>query len=112
MTDTYHDPNDHKFAANLRRGAPEAFQAFLAFDKQAIRGKTKHIPQKYTELMALSVALTTQCAYCIKDHVEAAKKAGASEEEVAETVMIAAALRSGGAAAHGLMAMKFYEMDE
>lgn len=37
----------------------------------------------------------------------AAHKAGATEEEVAQTTMIAAALRAGAAFGHGLMAMKF-----
>jgi len=34
---------------------------------------------------------------------------GASKEEVAEAVLLAAALRAGGAAAHGTLAMKFYD---
>jgi hypothetical protein len=37
------------------------------------------------------------------------KKVGASKEEVAEAVLLAAALRAGGAAAHGSLAMKFYD---
>jgi alkylhydroperoxidase/carboxymuconolactone decarboxylase family protein YurZ len=47
--------------------------------------------------------------YCIEVHTRNAKKAGASREEVAEAVLVAAALRAGGAAAHGTLAMKFYD---
>jgi AhpD family alkylhydroperoxidase len=57
------------------------------------------------------VACTTQCPYCIEVHVKAAKAAGASREEVAESSLIAAALRAGGAATHGAMALKFYEQE-
>lgn len=67
------------------------------------------IPRKYTELMALAVALTTQCAYCIEGHTKAAHSEGATEAEIAETVFIATALRAGGGMAHGMMAMKFYQ---
>lgn len=104
----YHDPRDKRFARGLRSGAPDAFAAFMQFDDAALRHEDKVIPRKYTELMALAVALTTQCVYCIEGHTTAAHKEGASEAEIAETVFITAALRAGGGMAHGLMAMKMY----
>jgi AhpD family alkylhydroperoxidase len=79
--------------------APEAFQTFVEFDQAAFREGA--IPVKYKELMAVAVALTTQCPYCIEIHVKKAKKAGASEQELAETTLVAAALRAGGAVTHG-----------
>ncbi len=59
------------------------------------------IPVKYKELIALGVALTTQCNYCLEIHRKGAVKAGATEEEIAETIMIASALRAGAAVTHG-----------
>ena len=79
--------------------APEAFKAFVAFDQAAL--KEGVIPAKYKELMAVAVALTTQCPYCIEIHSKKAKKAGATEQELAETILVAAALRAGGAMTHG-----------
>jgi len=79
--------------------APEAFKAFVAFDEAVVRGGV--IPLKYKELIAVAVALTTQCPYCIEIHSKKAKKAGASEQELAETTLLAAALRAGGAMTHG-----------
>ena len=79
--------------------APEAFQAFVAFDAAAL--KDGAIPKKYKELMAVAVALTTQCPYCIEIHNKQARKAGATEQELAETTLLAAALRAGGAMTHG-----------
>src|SRR5437868_8285307 len=79
--------------------APEAFKAFVAFDESAFRGGV--IPLKYKELMAVAVALTTQCPYCIEIHSGKAKAAGATEQELAETTLIAAALRAGAAVTHG-----------
>jgi AhpD family alkylhydroperoxidase len=51
--------------------------------------------------MAVAVALTTQCPYCIEIHASRAKAAGASEQELAETTLVAAALRAGAAMTHG-----------
>ena len=55
------------------------------------------------------MAHTTQCVYCIDVHTRNAKRAGASREEVVEAVLLAAALRAGGAAAHGGLALKLYD---
>lgn len=78
---------------------PKAFKAFEAFDKAAYEAGA--IPAKYKELIAVAVALTTQCPYCIEIHSRAAKKAGATEQELAETTLVAAAIRAGGAMTHG-----------
>src|SRR3982750_4330362 len=79
--------------------APEAFKAFMAFDEAAL--KDGAIPAKYKELMAVAVALTTQCPYCIEIHARRAREAGATDEELAETTTVAAALRAGAAMTHG-----------
>jgi AhpD family alkylhydroperoxidase len=79
--------------------APEAFAGFKALDKAALAEGA--IPKKYKELMAIAVALTTQCPYCIQVHRKAAVAAGASDAELAETVFVAGALRAGAAVTHG-----------
>ncbi len=89
---------------NLEANAPEAIAAFWAFDKAALAAGA--IPAKYKELMALAVALTTQCPYCIEIHSGKARQAGASEQEIAEVVAVAAALRAGAAITHGTHALK------
>ncbi len=89
---------------DLEANAPRAIQAFWAFDKAAMAGGA--IPGKYKELMALAVAFTTQCPYCIEIHSKKAREAGASDQEIAETVAVAAALRAGAAITHGTHAFK------
>ena len=79
--------------------APEAFKSFVEFDQAVIKNGV--VPVKYKELIAVAVALTTQCPYCIQIHTVKARKAGATEQELAETTLIAAALRAGGAMTHG-----------
>jgi AhpD family alkylhydroperoxidase len=89
---------------NLAVHAPHAMSAFVAFDKAALAKGT--IPRKYKELMAMAVALTTQCPYCIELHTGKARETGTSDSGIAESVLVAAALRAGGAITHGTHAMK------
>ena len=88
----------------LEANAPEGMKAFVAFDKAALAAGA--VPAKYKELMALAVAFTTQCPYCIEIHSNRAREAGASDQEISETVLVAAALRAGGAITHGTHALK------
>ena len=83
--------------------APEVMKAFWAFDKLAVADGA--IPVKYKELIAIAVALTTQCPYCIDIHSANARKAGATEAEIAEAAMVTAALRAGGAVTHATHAL-------
>jgi AhpD family alkylhydroperoxidase len=108
MSDHYHDPADLRLLKQMGALAPTEFNAWLALDKIVGRDGGA-IPRKYRELIALAVACTTQCPYCIEVHSKAAKAAGASREEIVESSLLAAALRAGGATTHGAMALKFYD---
>lgn len=91
---------DHlKKLPQLGEHAKSATDAFWAYDKAALADGV--IPKKYKELIAIAVALTTQCPYCIEVHKKAALKAGVTPEELAEVVHVAAALRAGAAITHG-----------
>jgi AhpD family alkylhydroperoxidase len=83
----------------IEANAPDALKAFWAFDKAAMAAGA--IPVKYKELMALAVAFTTQCPYCIEIHAKKAREAGCSDKEISEVVAISAALRAGAAITHG-----------
>src|SRR5712664_130811 len=83
--------------------APEVMKAFWAFDKAAVADGA--IPVKYKELIAVAVALTTQCPYCIDIHSNNARKAGATEAELTEAAMVAASLRAGAAVTHATHAL-------
>ncbi len=83
----------------LGKLAPKATSGFWAYDQAALADGV--IPQKYKELIAIGVALTTQCTYCIEVHKQKAIDAGATPEEFAELIHVAAALRAGAAITHG-----------
>jgi AhpD family alkylhydroperoxidase len=110
MTDHYHGPEDLRLLKQMRQLAPADFDAWLGLNNIVGR-EDGAIPTKYRELIALAVAVTTQCPYCIEAHAKAARAAGATREEVVESAFVAAALRAGGAATHGAMALKFFDKE-
>jgi AhpD family alkylhydroperoxidase len=108
MSEHYHDHADLRLLKEMKALAPAEFEAWAGLD--GIVGRTDGtIPTKYRELMAVAVACTTQCPYCLEVHAGAARRAGATREELVESALIAAALRAGGGATHGAMALKFFD---
>lgn len=87
----------------MNKLAPEVMKAFWEFDKLAVAEGA--IPVKYKELIAVAVAVTTQCPYCIEIHTANARKAGANDTELTEATLVAAALRAGGAITHATHAL-------
>src|SRR5438094_3463448 len=104
----YHDSDDLKRLGEFKQLAPREFSTFVEFDKTVGR-EDGTIPRKYRELIAIAVACTTQCPYCLDVHTRAAKRAGGTREEVAEAAMLAAALRAGAAVTHGALAGKLFD---
>ncbi len=104
----YHDPDDLKLLPELKKLAPNEFKGFVALDAIVSKEDGK-IPRKYRELIALAIACTTQCPYCLDVHARNAKQAGATREEVAEAAFLAAALRAGAAVTHGALALKLFD---
>ena len=67
------------------------------------------LSQKHKELMALAISIAVRCDGCIAFHVHDAVRAGATAEEVAETVGVAILMGGGPAAVYATEAMTAYE---
>jgi len=103
MEECFYTKKGIEKAAKMFTLKPELMKAFMDFDGKvfadgSLSGKTK-------QLIAVACAHVTQCPYCIEGHVKTAKKAGASDEEIAEAIYVAAAMRAGAAMAHSCIAM-------
>ncbi|PYZ97662.1 alkylhydroperoxidase [Alteribacter lacisalsi] len=85
----------------------EAFEAFMQFDRAAMKGGA--IGAKEKELIAIAVAHVTGCPYCIHVHTMAAKEKDITIGELTEAVMVATALKAGSAMAHGVNALNAYD---
>nr|WP_162616881.1 carboxymuconolactone decarboxylase family protein [Elioraea rosea] len=81
--------------AHITKAHPELIKGFGALNHAS--KQTKHLDAKTREFIALGVAITTHCEGCINAHVEAALKAGATREEIAEALGVAIALNAGAA---------------
>ena len=82
----------------LDENAQDAMKAFWSFDKAVFKAGALDVLQK--QLMAVAVALTTQCPYCIEIHLKGAREAGATDQMLAEAATVAAAMRAGAAITH------------
>jgi AhpD family alkylhydroperoxidase len=97
-------PNVSKELAQKRRElAPETYGAFRAFGQRVFADGA--LPSKTKELIAVAVAHVTQCPYCIRGHTELALKKGATEQEIMETIWVAAEMRAGATYAHSILAI-------
>ena len=90
-------------SARRKALAPKQLEAFQAFGKAVFSDGA--LPEKIKQLIAVAVAHTTQCPYCIRGHTRAARRCGATPEEIMESIWVAAEMRAGGAYAHSILAL-------
>ena len=81
-----------------RPTTPSAPSPRRFFAEGALDARTKQI-------IAVAVAHATQCPWCIEGHVKAARRAGATQEEIMEAIWVAAEMRAGAAVAHSIKAL-------
>ena len=103
MTDSLYARTTPEEARRRRALAPEIHAAFDGFSKAVFSDGA--LPEKTKQLIAVAVAHTTQCPYCIQGHTKLAARKGASAEEIMEAIWVAAEMRAGGATAHSTIAM-------
>jgi len=70
--------------------------------------KPGRLDRKTHELIALAVAITLRCDGCISAHSYAAKKAGATEDEIAEALGVAAMVNTGAAMVYSAHVLDAY----
>ncbi|MBN3266912.1 hypothetical protein CUR95_06220 [Bordetella bronchiseptica] len=99
--------------SNLRKGGaalaeqnPPVIAAYRGLNEALSQGKA--LDAKMRELIAIAVAVTTRCDGCISSHSAAARKAGASEAEIAEALGVAIALNAGAAFVYSSRAMEAF----
>jgi len=104
MTESIYHPTTPEIATRRKELAPHTHEAFEAFSKAVFADGA--LPEKTKQLIAVAVAHTTQCPYCIQGHTKLAHRKGASDEEIMEAVWVAAEMRAGGAYAHSTIALE------
>ncbi|MDY6910089.1 MAG: carboxymuconolactone decarboxylase family protein [Thermodesulfobacteriota bacterium] len=67
------------------------------------------LSRKTKELVAIGIAISKQCHWCIAHHVYQALEAGATENEIMETCLVAVLMGGGPALMHSQLAFKAIE---
>ncbi|HYL23066.1 MAG TPA: carboxymuconolactone decarboxylase family protein [Burkholderiales bacterium] len=93
--------------ALLREAAPDAAKAFGALAMAATA--TKALDTKTKELMAVAIGIAMRCHGCIAIHMRSAVKAGATRQEVAETIALAIYMGGGPAVVYGGEALRAFD---
>jgi AhpD family alkylhydroperoxidase len=75
--------------------SPDTVKGYVALGGAGT--KTEHLDAKTRELIALAVAITLRCDGCISVHTAAAKKLGASKEEIVEALGVGISVNAGAA---------------
>ncbi len=104
MSESLYHPTSPEIARRRKELAPDVHDAFEAFSKAVFADGA--LPEQTKQLIAVAVAHTTQCPYCITGHTRLARREGASDEQIMEAVWVAAEMRAGGAYAHSTLALE------
>jgi AhpD family alkylhydroperoxidase len=84
-----------KSLGELKKLSPDTVRGYMTLS--AANSSTTNLSEKVRQLISLAVAVTTRCDGCIVIHTEAALKAGATREEISETLGVAVAMNAGAA---------------
>ena len=103
MKDTYYDPKDLRKFGNITEWSEELGTKFFdyygkVFEEGALTAREK-------SLIALAVAHTEMCPYCIDAYTKDGLQRGITKEEMMEAVHVGAAIKSGASLVHGVMMM-------
>lgn len=95
----------------LRHAIPAIYQGFAQLHKAALAAGA--LDTKTKELIALAVAVSTQCDGCIASHARGAARNGATPQEAAEAIGVAILMSGGPATVYGPRAFAaFHEFNE
>jgi AhpD family alkylhydroperoxidase len=92
-----------KTIGELGRLSPQTMRGYRELSDAG--AKTARLDAKTRELIALAVGVTRQCDGCITTHIHAARKQGATAEEIAEALGVAIAVNAGAALVYSARVM-------
>lgn len=106
MQKTYYDPDDLKKFGSITEWNEELGKKFFDYyGKVFEEGK---LSEREKSLIALAVAHSIQCPYCIDAYTTDGLRRGIDKEEMMEALHVAAAIRGGATLVHGVQMMNKY----
>ena len=104
MGDYFYPKDGKKNYPKLMELNKELFNSFVGFNQKVFEEGA--LSTKVKELIAVGCAHITRCPYCIDGHIQKAKQAGATDEEIAEVIFVAVAMNAGASFAHSCVSME------
>ena len=98
--DTYYKPDDLPKFEDIGKNAPLLAQKF--FEYYGAVFAEGELSEREKSLIALAVAHTIQCPYCIDAYTQACLEKGSNMTEMIEAVHVATAIRGGASLVHGV----------
>jgi len=104
---SYYNPQDLKKFKQISDWNPELGTKFFdyynhVFEEGALSAREK-------SLIALAVAHTIQCPYCIDAYTQDGLQRGIEKEEMMEALHVAGAIRGGASLVHGVQMMNLHD---
>ena len=103
MKDTYYHPKDLDKFGDIAEFQPDLAKKFFSYYNDVFQEGALTAREK--ALIALAVAHTVQCPYCIDAYTSGSLEKGADEEQMMEAIHVAAAIRGGASLVHGVQMM-------
>ncbi len=85
----------------------KTYKTFIELEEKAFSDGA--LSKKTKELMALSISIVTKCEPCMEWHLDQALQAGATDEEIYETIDVAIEMGGGQAGAYARFVLKALE---
>lgn len=104
MSDSYFKPEHLKKFGNIVEFQEEYGNKF--FDWYSTVFEEGALTKREKALIALAVAHTVQCPYCVDAYSGACLQLGADEEQMMEAVHVSAAIRSGASLVNSVQMME------
>ena len=98
--ETYYTPEDLPKFEEIGKNSQELAQKF--FDYYGAVFAEGELTEREKCLIALAVAHTVQCPYCIDAYTQACLEKGSNLEEMTEALHVATAIRGGSSLVHGV----------
>jgi alkylhydroperoxidase/carboxymuconolactone decarboxylase family protein len=99
MEHYYHRQDLARFP-EIGEASPELWDKFLSWYNAVFAEGA--LTEREKALIALAVAHTVQCPYCIDAYTTACLEKGSNLEQMTEAVHVAAAIRGGASLVHGV----------
>lgn len=103
MQKTYYDPADLKKFGKISEWNEELGGKFFEYYNAVF--KEGNLSEREKSLIALAVAHSVQCPYCIDAYTSDGLQRGITKEEMMEALHVSAAIRGGASLVHGVQMM-------